>query len=315
MKAQLVDSTRPGDWIYEIKFDGYRALALRGGNGTRVLSRNQKDLGSKFPEVKDLIAALDIQDAIIDGEIVALDEKGRSSFQLLQGFDMGQERPPIAFYAFDLLRLNGKDLQNLPIEERKAKLEELLKKPPGVIRYSGSFTKDIPELLDRARTLGLEGLIGKRSGSKYEAGRRTGAWIKVKLHLEQEFVIGGYTDPEGSRKFFGALLVGFFDGKKLKFAGRVGTGFSEKLLSTLYSELNKIRIDKCPFFNLPATGRNRWDQGLSAAEMRRCHWVKPVMVCQLKFTEWMRDDRLRQPVFLGIREDKNASEVVREKAI
>jgi bifunctional non-homologous end joining protein LigD len=135
---------------------------------TRILSRNQKDLGSKFPEVKDSIAALNIQDAIIDGEIVALDEKGRSSFQLLQSFDMGQEKPPILFYAFDLLRLNGKNLQNLPIEERKAKLEELLKKPPGVVRYSVSFTKDIPELLDRAHKLGLEGLIGKRSGSRYE---------------------------------------------------------------------------------------------------------------------------------------------------
>jgi len=120
---------------------------------------------------------------------------------------MGQERPPIVFYAFDLLRLNGKDFQNLPIEERKAKLEELLKKPPGVIRYSVSFTKDIKELLIRAQGLGLEGLIGKRAGSRYEAGKRTGAWIKIKLHLEQEFVIGGYTEPEGARKHFGALLV------------------------------------------------------------------------------------------------------------
>jgi bifunctional non-homologous end joining protein LigD len=227
---------------------------------------------------------------------------------------MGQERPPIVFYAFDLLQLNGKDLRLLPIEERKAKLEELLKKPPGVLRYSASFTKDIPELLDRVRTLGLEGLIGKRAGSRYEAGKRTGAWIKVKLHQEQEFVIGGCTEPEGSRKHFGALLVGFNEEKKLKFAGRVGTGFSEKLLSSRFSELNKIRVDNCPFYNLPAAGRNRWDQGLTAAEMKRCHWVKPVMVCQVKFTEWTRDDRLRQPVFLGIREDKNAEEVVREMA-
>ena len=171
MQAMLVDSIRPGDWIYEIKFDGYRALALRGGNETRILSRNEKDLGGKFPEVKDAVAALDVQDAVIDGEIVALDDKGRSSFQLLQGFDMGLVRPPIVFYAFDLLRLNGKDLQNLPIEERKAKLEGLLKKPPGVIRYSVSFTKKIEELLSRAQELGLEGLIGKRSGSRYEAGK------------------------------------------------------------------------------------------------------------------------------------------------
>ena len=225
---------------------------------------------------------------------------------------MGQERPPIVFYAFDLLRLNGKNLQGLPIEERKAKLEELLKKPPGVIRYSVSFTKDIPELLGRAHKLGLEGLIGRRAGSQYEPGKRTGAWIKLKIHQEQEFVIGGYTEPEGSRKHFGALLVGFYEGKKLKFAGRVGTGFSDELLRSLFSELEKIRVEKCPFFNLPALGRSRWDQGLTAAEMKRCHWVKPVMVCQIKFTEWTRGDRLRQPVFLGIREDKNAIEVVRE---
>ena len=129
---------------------------------------------------------------------------------------MGKERPPIVFYAFDLLKLSGKSLQGLPIEERKTKLEELLKKPPGVVRYSASFTKDIPQLLDRAHKLGLEGLIGKRAGSRYEPGKRSGAWIKIKLHQEQEFVIGGYTEPEGSRKYFGALLVGFYEGKKLK---------------------------------------------------------------------------------------------------
>ena len=161
-----------------------------------------------------------------------------------------------------------------------------------------------------AGKLGLEGLIGKRSGSRYEAGRRTGTWFKVKLHLEQEFVTGGYTQPEGSRKYFGALLVGFYEGMNLKFAGRVGTGFSEKLLSPLHSELNKVQVDKCPSFNLPAVDRSRW----TAAEMKLCHWVKPAMVCQVKFTEWTRDDRLRQPVFLGIRDDKNANEVVQEKA-
>src|ERR1700760_564515 len=228
MKAQLVDCIRPGDWIYEIKFDGYRALALRGGTETRVLSRNQKDLGKKFTKIRDSIAALDVDDAVIDGEIVALDDKGRPSFQLLQGFDMGMVRPPIVFYAFDLLRLNGQDLRGLPIEERKAKLEALLKNPPGVIRYSVSFTKNVEELLSRVRGLGLEGLIGKRTKSQYEAGKRTGAWVKIKLHKEQAFVIGGYTEPEGSRKHFGALPVGFYEGKNLKFAGRVGTGFSKK---------------------------------------------------------------------------------------
>ena len=226
---------------------------------------------------------------------------------------MGLVRPPIVFYAFDLLRLNGKGLQNLPIEERKAKLEELLKKPPGVIRYSVSFTKDVKELLSRVQELGLEGLIGKRSGSRYEVGRRSGAWIKIKLHLEQEFVIGGYTDPDGARKHFGALLVGFYEGKRLKFSGRVGTGFSEKLLRSLHSDLSKLQVESCPFFNVPTPGRSRWDQGLTPSDLKRCHWVKPKLVCQVKFTEWARDDRLRQPVFLGLREDKSASEVIREQ--
>jgi bifunctional non-homologous end joining protein LigD len=202
----------------------------------------------------------------------------------------------------------------LPIEERKAKLAELFTETAAALRYSINFTKDIEELLEKAQTLGLKGLIGKRSGSRYEAGKRSGAWIKIKLHLEQEFVIGGYTDPEGARKHFGALLVGFYEGKGLKFARRVGTGFSEKLLSSLHSELQKLQIKSCPFHNVPAAGRSRWDQGLSAAEMKRCHWVRPKMVCQVKFTEWTRDDRLRQPVFLGLREDKSASQVVREKA-
>ena len=150
---------------------------------------------------------------------------------------------------------------------------------------------------------------------KYEIGKRTGAWIKIKLHHEQEFVIGGFTEPEGARKYFGALLVGVYEEKKLKFAGRIGTGFTDKLLRSLHSELEKIRIDACPFFNLPAVGRSRWDQGLTAAEMKRCRWVKPSMVCQVKFTEWTHDDRLRHPVFLGIREDKSAKDVVRKKTI
>src|ERR1700730_89636 len=179
MKATLVNSIPTGSWIYEIKFDGYRALALRSGNQTRILSRNQKDLGKKFQTIADSIAALNVQDVVIDGEIVALDDKGRSSFQLLQGFNMGLVRPPIAFYAFDLLRLNGEDLQGLPIEERKAKLAALLKNPPPGIRYSASFTENIDELLTRVRALSLEGLIGKRPGSKYDSNR-SGVWIKIK---------------------------------------------------------------------------------------------------------------------------------------
>jgi bifunctional non-homologous end joining protein LigD len=313
MKAKLAQSLRSGNWLYEIKFDGYRALALRGGDKTRILSRNAKDLGKKFPEIVASIAALDIQDGVIDGEIVALDEQGRSSFQALQAFDMGKERPPIVFYAFDLLRLNGKDLRELPIEDRKAKLQSLLKKASTSILFSLSFTEHIPELLQQARALRLEGLIGKRAGSRYEGGKRSGAWVKIKLNQEQEFVIGGYTQAERSRKYFGALLVGIYENNRLKFAGRVGTGFSQNALSSLYTELENIQVRDCPFYNLPAPGRSRWDQGLTAIEMKRCRWVKPKMVCRVKFVEWTRDDRLRQPVFLGLTNAKHPAEVLKQK--
>ncbi|HET9375342.1 MAG TPA: non-homologous end-joining DNA ligase [Chthoniobacterales bacterium] len=314
MKAKLVDSMPAGDWIYEIKFDGFRALALRGGSEARLFSRNEKDLGGKFPEVMDSILALDVRDAIIDGEIVALDEKGRSSFQLLQAFEMGQERPPLFFYAFDLLRLNGKDFLGLPVEERKATLEKLLKDPPDAIRYSASVEDAGEDLLDRARELGVEGLIGKRIGSRYESGKRSGAWIKLKLQQQQEFVIGGYTDPEGTRKYFGAILVGVYEGNELKFVGKVGTGFNENLLRTLYSKFKKISSDRCPFVDLPEKHSGPYGKPMTASEMKRCHWLEPTLVCQIKFAEWTRDNRLRQPVFLGLREDKAAKEVVREKA-
>jgi bifunctional non-homologous end joining protein LigD len=314
MKAKLVDSMPAGDWIYEIKFDGFRALALRGGSEARLLSRNEKDLGGKFPEVMDSILALQVRDAIIDGEIVALDEKGRSSFQLLQAFEMGQERPPLFFYAFDLLRLNGKDFLGLPVEERKATLEKLLKDPPDAIRYSASVEDAGEDLLDRARELGVEGLIGKRIGSRYESGKRSGAWIKLKLQQQQEFVIGGYTDPEGTRKHFGAILVGVYEGNELKFVGKVGTGFNEDLLRTLYSKFKKISRDRCPFVDLPEKRSGPYGKPMTASEMKRCHWLEPTLVCQIKFAEWTRDNRLRQPVFLGLREDKDVKEVVKEKA-
>ncbi|HTO03921.1 MAG TPA: DNA polymerase ligase N-terminal domain-containing protein, partial [Opitutus sp.] len=202
MKAQLVDTPPDGDWIYEIKFDGFRAMAYRDRNGTRLLSRNDNDFAKKFPEVFDAIAALDVEDAVIDGEIVAIDEKGRSSFQLLQAYNLGQERPPIWFYAFDLLQLNGRDLRALPLTERKAELEQLLKGAPPLIRFSSSLGNSPEPLLKQARELGLEGLIGKRPDSPYESGQRSGNWIKLKLHQEQEFVIGGYTPPGGTRLHF-----------------------------------------------------------------------------------------------------------------
>jgi bifunctional non-homologous end joining protein LigD len=314
MKARLVEEAPPdGGWIYEIKFDGFRAMAFMRPGEVRLLSRNNKDLGGRFPEVLDALAQLEVRDAIIDGEIVALDEKGRSSFQLLQASELDQQRPPVFFYAFDLLRLHGTDLTRQTVIERKMRLEALLENATGVIRYSGALGEDAEALLPQARKLGLEGLVGKQKDSLYEAGRRSGAWIKLKLHHEQEMVLGGYTNPEGSRHFFGALLVGYYLGKELKFAGKVGTGFDAKGLKMIHTRLSRLATPRCPFVNLPEKKNGRWGQNVTPAEMRRCHWVEPRLVCQVKFSEWTRDGKLRQPVFLGLRDDKAATEVVREE--
>jgi bifunctional non-homologous end joining protein LigD len=314
MMAKLAAHPPKGHWLYEIKFDGYRALALKGGSQARLLSRNEKDFGGKFPELMTAILSLPGQEAIIDGEIVALDEKGRSSFQLLQARELGEERPPLFFYAFDLLRLDGESLIKRPFVERRQKLAHLLKEAPDLIRFSGSLGDNAPALLKQATKLGLEGLIGKRTDSLYESGKRSGAWVKLKLQEEQEFVIGGYTDPEGTRPYFGAILVGVNQGKELIYTGKVGTGFDRKRLAALHGAFKKIARDSCPFANLPEKHGGRWRQGLTVAEMKRCHWVDPVMVCEVKFREWTRDNLLRQPVFLGLREDKKAKEVVRERS-
>jgi bifunctional non-homologous end joining protein LigD len=315
MKARLVERPLPGDWIYEIKHDGFRALAIKNGLDLQLLSRNQKELGGKFPEVARAVSKIKAKDFIIDGEIVALENTGKSSFQLLQAYDLGQARPTILFYAFDLLRLNGKDFTREPLTTRKAALEKLLTNPPNSVRFSDSLEGDVENLLEQARKLGLEGLIGKRKDSLYEIGQRTGSWIKLKITLEQEFVIGGFTNPQGSRKHFGALLVGYYDKEKFLFAGKVGTGFNEKSLRALYRELDKIRIPNCPFINLPEKKGDRWSPGLTLSEMRKCHWVQPKLVAQIRYTEWTRDDKLRHPVYLGLREDKSAKDVVKETAV
>jgi bifunctional non-homologous end joining protein LigD len=189
-------------------------------------------------------------------------------------------------------------MKKLPLEERKVILQSLLEKPPGVIRFSATLGNNAKDLLKQARKLGLEGVIGKRAKSPYEAGTRSGAWIKIKLLHEQEFVIGGYTEPEGTRKFFGSLIVGFYRRKELIFVGRVGTGFSTALLGKLYSRLKQIERPSCPFVNLPLPRGSKWGQGITASEMRFCHWVEPELACQVKFSELTRDERLRQPVFL-----------------
>jgi len=255
---------------------------------------------------------LPVRECAIDGEVVALDEDGRSSFQLLQAREMEGRKSPIYFYAFDLLQLDGKSLMGLPLEVRKNILEKLCAGGGDAIRYSGVIGSDAGRLLEEVQRRGLEGIIGKQRSSVYEPGRRSGAWIKRKCINEQEFVIGGYTRPQGARKHFGAILVGYYDNNKLRFAGKVGTGFTAKSLSVEHKKFQKETRDDCPFVDLPSKQNGQWVQGITPAMMKKMHWVNPKFVAQIKFAEWTRDGKLRAPVFLGLREDKKPTDVVRE---
>ncbi len=319
MKARLVDEPPThGDWLYELKFDGIRAIAVKNREKVSLISRNGNNLDARFPEIRDAVEDLSVGECVIDGEVVALDEQGRSSFQLLQALEMEGRKTPLRFYAFDLLQMEGKSLINLPVEERKELLAKLCENLGDPVRYSGEITGAVKSLLAEVKKRGLEGLIGKQRGSKYEPGRRSGAWIKIKSLNEQEFVIGGYTPPSGSRKHFGAILVGYYEsgGKKrdsrLKFAGKVGSGFTEKSLSMLHKRFRDEERDDCPFVDLPSRQGGAWVQGITPSMMKKMHWVHPKFVAQIKFAEWTRDGKLRQPVFLGLREDKKALEVRRE---
>ena len=315
MMAKLVKRAPDGDWQYEIKYDGFRALAfIQNKDNVRLISRNEKDLGNKFPEVLKSLRLLATENTILDGEIVVLDDKGRSSFQLLQNRESGDKAAPLLYYIFDLPQQNGTDLRSVPLEDRQARIRKTIRRPTGVLRISEVLNGDGSALLEQARKLGLEGLIGKKGHSLYESGRRTGAWIKLKTHREQEFVIGGYSDPTGGRQHFGALLLGYYESRKLRFCGKVGTGFNDATLRSLRTKFRELESTECPFANLPESRSGRFGSGMTRAEMRRCHWLKPELVCQVRFSEWTDDFRLRQPVYLGLREDKDPLEVVREEA-
>jgi len=215
-------------------------------------------------------------------------------------------------YVFDLLELNRKSLLGLPLEQRKQVLAKVCENLGDPIRYSGEISGDVKSLLAEVQRRGLEGLIGKQRNSVYEPGRRSGAWIKLKSVRQQEFVIGGYTPPGGSRKYFGAILVGYYEGDRLKFASKVGSGFTGKSLSMLYKKFREEERRDCPFVDLPSKQGGEWVQGITPSMMKKMHWVNPKFVAEIKFAEWTRDGKLRQPVFLGMREDKDATDVVRE---
>jgi bifunctional non-homologous end joining protein LigD len=315
MKARLVDEPpKHGDWLYELKFDGIRAIAVKNAKRASLISRNGNKLDSRFPEIAKAVKDLPVRECVIDGEVVALGEDGRSSFQLLQALEIEGRKAPLRFYVFDLLQLDGKSLLGVSLEQRKQVLAKICEGVGDPIRYSGEISGDVKSLLAEVKRRGLEGLIGKQRNSVYEPGRRNGTWIKLKCVNEQEFVIGGYTPPAGSRKHFGAILVGYYEGGKLKFAGKVGSGFTAKSLSMLYKKFREEERSDCPFIDLPSKQRGEWVQGITPSMMKKMHWVNPKFVAEIKFAEWTRDGKLRQPVFLGLREDKSATEVKREAA-
>jgi bifunctional non-homologous end joining protein LigD len=246
--------------------------------------------------------------ALVDGELVVPDQQGRPSFQMIQNSD---EKTPVQAFVFDLLEVDGEDTRSEPLESRRARLASLLPPRSDTLHFSADLTGDPESILAEISQHGLEGLIAKRRDSPYEPGRRSGAWVKIKCLHEQEFVIGGFTAPKGSRSHFGALLLGYFQKKKLIFAGKVGTGFDAEALASLYQQMLAHRTPKRPFAELP-TRRTRWGTQFTQAELARCTWLKPSLVAQVRFTEWTGDGALRHPAFLGLREDKRARDVVRE---
>ncbi len=314
MKARLQAVLPTGrDWLYEVKLDGIRAIGIKDGGAVKLYSRKPRELTRDYAEIAHAVAQLPISRLIVDGEISALDAKGRPSFQLLQRRNLHPSGGPVVrYFIFDLLRVEDHDLKGMPLVERRRALELLMHSSAKPLCLSTTL-KGPPECVwKRIMRLGLEGVVAKQKQSLYESGLRSGAWVKVKALAEQEFVIGGYTKPEGARKHFGAILVGYYDGAKLKFASKVGTGFDSASLRSLFQRFQKHRVLKCPFVNLPATRESRFGSGLTAARMRECIWLRPALVCQVRFMEWTAEGGLRQPVFLGLREDKRPQQVVRE---
>jgi bifunctional non-homologous end joining protein LigD len=300
------------EWTYEIKFDGYRAVAIRNGNTLDLISRNAKNLKKKYPEIIDGLQALPQKDWVIDGEVVALTEEGLPSFQLLQNMNQTSERP-LHFFAFDLLNYDGKSLLNLPLFQRKEILQALLDSTDGSISFSAVFEEDPSILEEEVRKRGLEGIIAKKKESKYEAGKRTGAWVKYKTEAGQEFVIGGYK-PSERNKGLDAILAGYYENGKLLYAGSVRAGFTPHTRREVETKLKKLVVKKCPFANLPEESTGRWGEGLTAEDMEKCVWVKPNLVCRIDFVEWTEAGHLRHAKFAGLIVDKDPSEVIRENS-
>jgi bifunctional non-homologous end joining protein LigD len=309
MAALAVKKLPEGDeWLYEVKWDGYRALLIKDGKDVQIRSRNDKDLTSMYPGIVTAGRRQKIKQIVLDGEIVALARDGRPSFQALQ-HRSSHQKYQIVFYAFDVLHVDGQDLTGEPLEVRRARLPALVS-TDAVVRLSQDLPGSTSDILEALRASGIEGVIAKRRDSTYQPGERSNDWVKLKLERQQEFVIGGYR-PDGAHGL-DALLVGYYEGKELRFAGKVRAGLVPHVRREVLGKLKPLQVQDCPFANLPDTDVGRWGGGITADQMREMHWTKPQLVAQIRFVEWTAENRLRHAAFLGLRLDKSAREVRQE---
>jgi bifunctional non-homologous end joining protein LigD len=293
------------DWIYELKLDGYRAQAIRDSKGVRVLSRNGKDLTKKYPQLvkglNDTIAA----DTALDGELVAFDDAGLPSFNALQN---ATRETNVVFFAFDVLVSKGKDVKMLALRARKELLSQIFQ-ANGHVQLSEHFSGPLAKFIEGVRRINGEGVIAKRLDAPYQPGRRSGSWSKKRINIGQEFVIGGFTPGSNG---IDALVVGYYEGGKLIYAARVRAGLVPASRRELYGLFKPHSAKRCPFANLPEATSGRWGQGLTAAKMKECIWVRPRLVANFEFLEWTDTNHVRHIKFVALRSDKDPITVVRE---
>jgi bifunctional non-homologous end joining protein LigD len=307
MRAALAAELPEGPaWQYEVKFDGYRALAVKSRGEVELLSRNNLKLNGRFPKVAKALESLE-DGTILDGEIVAIDAQGRPVFNALQNYKRTSQ--PIFYYVFDVLELGGRSLLELPLRERRARLEKLKLAEP--VRLSHTLDASAAEVVRAAREQGLEGIVAKKVNSIYEPGARSGAWVKFKINQGQELVIGGYIPGTHG---FESLLVGYYERGKLIFNAKVKNGFVPATRRAVFERLRKLETATCPFANLPEPKNARRGKALTAEVMKECRWVKPELVAQIEYTDWTDTNHLRHSRFAGLRDDKDPREVVRESA-
>jgi len=304
MDCLPVDKVPEGPhWTYEIKLDGYRLEAVKTQGKVTVYSRRHNVLNKKFGYIADALDELP-DETVLDGEIVAVDDEGRSNFNLLQNFKSAALK--IHYYAFDVLVYKGKLLTARPLSERREILAKILPRNDHV--SLSAFGTSASQMLKFVKEHWLEGIVAKRADSVYEPGKRTGLWSKYRINLGQEFVVGGFTPGNP----FDALIVGFYRGKDLIFSSRVRAGFVPATRRDVFAKIKGLKIAKCPFVNLPEKEPGRWGQGLTAEKMKTCIWVKPETVVRIDFAEWTGADKLRHTKYIALRDDKDPRKVVKE---